>query len=499
MKERRPEPSSGLHGLGRDAGWTVATLVVSSGTYVFLAGLAVRSLGKVGFGVFAILTVASSVLTLVDFGLGLTITRATAQSRSGLTEHDPSALRDLVFIANGAYAILGLITLAIFMTAAFFLPSIGGIELKELRLTAALIGTALALSLGTAGWPAVATGARDFKWLGIATMLGSISNAAVVVGSISKIGMAALGLGQLAAVLSSRTILGFRLKSSIDWFRMRIRRPSREGITQVGLVALPLLILAGAGRVIELTDLVVMTSFVSVSATGSYRLGSLLPAQALSFLYKAYDVAFPRLAGASWQDQEDSIRWLSKVACYLGGLGFTWMILSRADAIVLLAGGQDLLAEKILLIFGLVWLANIPAHGLALLVIARGLQSRLVPLVIGETVANIVLSVVLVKVIGPAGVAAATLVTLGISNLLILPALLRSELRAPASFMLWCGLVPAAAGALAAMASLATRALPSPALRLGAGGALAILAASVFGALLTGPSGRSRLKGMLAR
>ena len=119
----------------------------------------------------------------------------------------------------------------------------------------------------------------------------------------------------------------------------------------------------------------------------------------------------------------------------------------RDDVVVVIVGHSSHLASLVLVVFCAAWIANIPVHGLALLLIARGRQGSFIPLVAAEAMANIVLTVCFVEAFGPIGAAEATLLTIAVSNLLILPYVVRREFGFSTFRVVWWnGAVPVAVG-----------------------------------------------------
>jgi O-antigen/teichoic acid export membrane protein len=142
---------------------------------------------------------------------------------------------------------------------------------------------------------------------------------------------------------------------------------------------------------------------------------------------------------------------------------FATVIVLRVEVVVVVTGHASALGESVLVVFCCVWLANVPVHGLNLLLIARGRQKVFIWLVGVEASANLVLTIVFAVVIGPIGAAYATLVTIVVSNVILFPHIVRHEISSGAARRtVMKALAAIAAGG--ASAALAT----SPALEFGA-------------------------------
>jgi O-antigen/teichoic acid export membrane protein len=203
-----------------------------------------------------------------------------------------------------------------------------------------------------------------------------------------------------------------------------------------------MLLLSLAGQVIAWIDVVAIGAIVGASTAALYRVGSSVPGQAIGLVYRAFDVSYPRLSAGddAWQLRATTL--LTRVACAGSGVAFAGLIALRGDIVRILTGGSSGLAQLVLIILSLTWAANVPAHGLGLLAVARGRQSFFAPLVCVEAAVNVALTILLVRLWGAPGAAWATLVTLAVSNLLILPMLLRRVMQGSLSLVLGHGLAP---------------------------------------------------------
>lgn len=197
--------------------------------------------------------------------------------------------------------------------------------------------------------------------------------------------------------------------------------------------------------------------------------------------------------------QENATHFLTRIAAFVSGTLFAVFMVFRRDIAILVIGHQSDLAESIFVIFCLVYLANVPVHGLNLLLIARGRQKKFVWIVGLEAILNIMLTIVFVLVIGPVGAAYATLLTLVVSNLIVFPIVVRREFSDRTAERTVVGSLGATVlGAVLAIIGAL------PVVSLGPG-LVRLLAASLLGgglSLLVGliiikTSGRRRLKTML--
>ncbi len=498
-----PGPSV-VTGLGRGMVWRYTQAAAAAAASLFTAGYALRHLGAADYGIFALALSVSAFLALLDFGLSLTVVRAAAieHAGGGTAQHHS---REDIWAAHAAYFALGGVAMAVVVGLAAFLPGLfprSGSSPGEVRVTVLLVGMSVAVFLGTSAFNGMAYGRRNFAVITGAITAGAAANVLCVVLLTPRLGLPSLAIGQLASVVVNRLILAAWLRRNVSWFRLRPSRPSWAGILRVSRSALPLLIVSIGGQFIATTDLVLLGFLTTAASVGLYRVGSVIPFQAVNVLYQGYDVVFPSLAATTdLRAQEDAARFLTRVAAYVAAIAFGVMAFLRNDIVALLVGHSSPLAANVLAIFCAVWLVNVSVHGLALLLIARGLQRLQARLVIVEIVVNLSLTVVMVETLGPVGGAIASLAAVLFSHWVLLPWKVDKELREPlGSTMLRDALLATAVGLAVAALPCAAVAPLSPSLpRMLLGGLLAVVTAAVTGAALLRRQGRQRLIVMLRR
>jgi O-antigen/teichoic acid export membrane protein len=500
-----PREAAKASSIGRNIIWSYGGQAGSLLSSVVIAAVAFRSLGAPGFGVYALVVSVTNLLGTANFGLNAAVVQATSRDDPAFEEESRKQARRDVEVAHAAYVVLG--GVALVGTAVILLvvthmnvnPHARGDYLPAMVL---LLGAATAATLGTSAFAGIPVGRRRFAVNMVSTLAGSAVNVLVVITMLGTIRAAALGAGQLASIVASRLVNYVWLRREEPWFRIVPPRARRVELRRVAVFALPLLVISVGGQVIATTDLLVVGAVASASAVALYRIGSLAPNQASIVLFTGVDTGFPVLAATpDPAEQERTARFLSRLACFSAGVVYGAMMLFRADVLRILSGHSSALGENVLLVFAGVWLVNVPVHCIALLLIARGRQRAFAPLVAGEVIANVALTVVLAIVIGPLGAAIATLVTIFLSNQLLLPRILRGELVSAsprvvsAEGVLWLvgGVLMAACGASGFLF------LQAGVLRLALGTVAACVAGAIGGGLVLRSGGRAELVALLKR
>lgn len=496
------EASATVTGLGRGIGWNYARLGSLAITNLVSATLVLRNLGPAEFGVFALITGASGFMNMLGLSLGLSVVRAAAQQHVG-TGQEVAARRDLL-AANGVYVALAGLAALVMASLAVTLPAL--IELDEsarssVRGTALLVGAALAVSLATSALAGLATGQQDFRALAVAACVGSTVNVTAVAFLVNRIGLTALGWAELASAVCSSAVMWRWARKHAKWFRLRPGRIHPSDARRVLAGAMPLILVGVGGQVITTTDLFILGGFYSPAVVGLYKSGSLLPTHAVGVLYQGYSVALPALAAANEQrTQEKTVAVLTRVGGYVAGLSFGTIALLRRDVLQILTGGSAALAETILLLFCALYLVTMVAHGISLLLIARGKQRRFVWPTLLEIIVNGALTFLFIHLFEAKGAAIATLVTLGVSHLFLVPVVAKHEFVDGTTRILAAGWLAVTFGVMVAgIAFLPFGRMPPSALRLLAVASFTGVAGALTGLLLLRSRGRRELVLLMRR
>lgn len=432
---------SGAEGMARDAVWSYAALGMTLASMFLITALGFRELPDRLMGIYSIATATTALMAVVDPAVSLGISRNVARLLAG--KGDPDEERSFVATGHSVLVALGLGATVLAAVLGPLAHAVGLVSLPPgVWLMLALLGVSFAVQISTATWPAVLTGVRDFSGLAVAALVLSVSLLIIAAATLPTIGVAGLGIAHAGAMLLRSGYLWWRVRRMAPWASMVPARPTRRGVRILTVFALPMLLLSIAAQLMSWIDMLVLGSMAGAGIAALYRVGSLVPGQVVMLLYRAFDVAFPRLSAGEEDWQMRATALLTRVFSAGAAVCLAGLIAVRQEVVVVLTGERSPLAEAVLVIFAAAWAANVPAHGLGLLAIARGRQGAFIPIVFSEAAANTVLTVLLVRLWGPTGAAWATLVTLAVSNLAVLPYLLRRTMPGSLTLVIRDGLVP---------------------------------------------------------
>ena len=488
------EPSSGAtpsaRSLARHAAWNYGALALQLGSSLALVALAFRRLPDAQVGQFALAAVTVGLVQILDPAAGYVMSTVVAERDAGRPAqdqvlHDVQAGLRTVAVGLATVTALGVL-LAGGLTATFDGPAV-----------VMVAGVALAgcVALASASLPATAVGLGDYRGLCGASAITAGATLAVAWLLLTPTGLAALGLALLAGQVGGRAWLLWRLRHEPS------RIPAPTGLA--GLAAVRALwrscgsiyLSALAAQLLSFSDLWTVGALRGAGPAAAYRAGSMIPTQAASLFYRVYDVLYPRLprmrAAAS---QERAIALASRVFCASAGCMFTALFLERDPLTRALVGRPDVLTQQVFAVFCLIWLVNVPVHGLSLLLISRGRNRVLTPVVLVEAGTNIVVSIGLVVLLGPIGAAVGTLATMAISNLVVMPWIIRDlvpgALRTTGLGAACCLLGVGVGAALQTPAAVTVHGLPGAA----AVGAAALLSIAAAVWVAAGRAGRQILR-----
>ena len=435
------EPAGGASGLARDAAWSYLPLATSLLCSTFIIAMGFRYLPDRQMGVYAIATSTMTLLAVVDPAIALGMSRNVARLAAGRG----NAEEQRRFIASGHSVLvaLGVGVIILGICTAVIVRIFAPAQLStQVGVLLGLLVITFAVQIATALISATLMGYSDYFGIAVGGTVTGATTLTVVALTLPQLGLVGFGLGALTGLLAGRGFLLWRFRRIPLRPSIRPRWPSRHDLRALSAFVVPMLLLSLAGQLISWIDVVAIGAIVGASAAALYRIGSSIPGQAVGLIYRAFDVSFPRLSAGDEEWQLRATTLLTRVACAGSGVAFAGLIALREDVVRVLTGGSNELAQLVLIILSLTWAANVPAHGLGLLAIARGRQSFFTPLVCAEAAANVALTILLVRLWGAPGAAWATLMTLAVSNLLILPMILRRVVHGSMSIVLGHGLLP---------------------------------------------------------
>lgn len=396
--------------------WNLIAWIALVGYNFGLGGLVFRRLGSAEFGLWAAIISIRWVVVVLGGGLAFWVGRHAA-----LAEEDPSTRQRL---SNRLWLNLGLGLLVLLVgLAANGAPSL------LLRLTGAAANTSRWVTLlvvvdaavALAMSPMAALLRRRMRYRAAALAIVSQSAVALVM-AWSLIGRWGL-LGAGIAVLASRFVAAsicaaFASTSNLQRWSARSAIASLRELVRFDA---PLYVVTVSSGLLIAVDVLIVAGFYGAGAAASYGLGAAIAAMAAALLFAILDLAFMRLTQAQTSEAARLVRWMLIIGAALGALGFGAIALNGGALLRVWVNSAPSLAVLVLITYSAARLLSVPGHVIATAAVARNQQATIARVVIGEAIANVALSTLLAATYSSIGPAVASLITVFVFRVVILP------------------------------------------------------------------------------
>ena len=421
--------------------------------------ITLHALGDEGFGIWAFIGALTIYLSVLDLGVGPSIIRFAAEARGRKSPEDTS-----VVASNGLvlYALIALATLPIGVVLAWLVPEL--ITTPDDLVWPARISTLLLVLSIAARFPLglfnnLLVAQQRFDLLNLANFVGTVLYAAVVAVFLPHGG----GLILLGALTFGVTLL--RLGLPLVWLRrelpdLRLSRAlvSRRRLRELTAVSWSNFLVHLASKVVFATDVVVVGIVLGAQAATVYAIPAKLFALAFGLGNVGSSLLYPAFAEHEGAGESARQRRL-----LLAGLrGGTAAAVLLAFPLLLIpdqliegwvgAGYGE--SSAVMALLALVLLVHQPIYLVTQFLIARARQHEIARVLVGASVANIVLSVVLASTVGVWGVALSTLVTDVGVLLYVVPVLVAPAASLRVATVAWATFKPVIPGAVAALVVL---------------------------------------------
>lgn len=422
-----------------DSGWSAIAWVALAALSFASSAIIFRHTGQEAYGVWATIAALRGLVTFLDGGLALGVARDAARAVVDIHE-----ARARIAAARRLYLVLGIAGSAVGVAASDVPGSILGLEgaaRAAARIVTVLVAVDTGLALAMSPYAAILRGRREFRVLAFGSVAQAVIGTALVIVLTPHFGLVGSAGALLAARLAPSVAYVWRLQSS---HRHLLRGGPGGAHRSVLRFATPVWIIALGTQIGLGTDVPIVGAVYGASTASAYALGSLLAATAAGLLYVVIDATFPRLAAAASGALEQQLPRLMLGGTTLGMLGFATLALTGEAVVDSWVGTAPTLSLQVLWIYAAARMLNVPTHILSIAAIARDRHTVLAPIVIGEAVASLLMSIILATLWNPLGPAVGTLATIVVSNVVVIPAILLRRLGVP-----WAAAaIPALAGML---------------------------------------------------
>lgn len=392
---------------------------------LLLSPFVVHHLGNTGYGIWTLVLAITGYFGMLDFGIRSSVGRFVARY---LALAEPRNVNRTVSNAIAVLTCGSILTVLASAAMALALPMFGlSAHYQAAGRTAlflAALNIALALPMGVFGGVLVALERYDIlSRIGIAA---SLVQAALTVIVLNR----GYGIVALAVVALFVTAVQYGV---IAWFAKRLYAPLRVGWDLVDTTGRKELLSFSAYRFVYIvanqlifyTDTIVVGAFLGAAAITPYAIAGSLITRGRDVVSLATDTLYPAASRMDGLNDRTGITNLYAVcttlALLLGlplCLGFLFL---GKQFITLWMGREYVFSATILAILAIPQFTSMPQHSSSLVLASMARHKTLAFIAIAEGIANLALSIVLVRKIGIIGVAWGTVIPHLITTAVVIP------------------------------------------------------------------------------
>jgi len=375
----------------------------------------VSHLGKSAYGLWGLTTSVTTYFTVLQLGYGGAIVKFVAEFRA---RRNAEALNEVISTMFFVYSAIGVTAYLAAMVIAYFLPQLFNFEPGQApigQMVLLITSAQIALYFPFSVYGGVINGFERFY---VNNVVGTVSNIAAAAAQVLVLH---LGYGLVEVVMATTTLrtlpfIVYRFNAQRTFPEMRIRlayfRPNR--LRDLTGFSAYLAIIDWASRLNYATDLVVIGMFLTTAAAGVYSVGQRLTDAMLKVTSQLHTLLFPVVVQRAATGEAGAQRNLMvKATRFQLAIAVCLATAASADGDVLIRAyfGRDYEASVIILqllsyvVVLRAWMA-MPSTVLK----GTGHQRYVAVTSTVCAVANLLLSVVLVKLLGITGVALGTVV-----------------------------------------------------------------------------------------
>jgi O-antigen/teichoic acid export membrane protein len=391
----------------------------------FLSPFILHRLGDDAFGLWILIFSLTGYYGLFDFGIRSSIVKYVSEF---VAKHDDEELARIVNTALFGYGCLALVLLLLTGLGSWYVGSIFHIPPQQVhtaRLLFLIVGTAVALGFPLSVFAGILEGLQKFYRLYLTQAVCTAVRAALIVLALTH-GRGLLTIAFITVIipLSSNVVYAEMVRRALplQWGAKFIERRTFRRIVSYGSVSFTILI---AGKLRFGTDAAIIGAFLSASAITFFSIGSKLVDYATELVDGMANIFLPMSSHFDAVGQMDRLRQVFVLGNRVCGLVMfpicAGLIVLGRSLIEVWVGPKYLSSYWILLLL-LVPKSLFRAQAASIRVLFGMARHRTLAFVfVIEGVANIVLSILLIRPWGIVGDAVGTAIPLLCTSLFFLP------------------------------------------------------------------------------
>jgi len=393
---------------------------------IFLSPYILHRLGDTAFGLWILIFSLTGYYGLFDLGIRSSIVRYVARFAATREQEE---LDRLVSTALASYSCIGMLTMLITLVVAWFVTAIFKIPLEFLttaRWLLLIVGAAVSLGFPFAVFSGILEGLQRFYLLNFTSISATLLRALLIVVALRD----GRGLLTVALITVCIPLLGGLINAAAVFrlipLRLGIRSVRRSTLRQIASYSGTTFVIIVAGRLRFKTDALVIGTFLSAAAVTYFTIGARLVDYATEVVQSMAQIFVPM------SSQSDAVGDLGRLRqIFVAGNRMCALVIFPITAILIVLGksvieawmGARYVAASypILLILLIPSTLMIMQAASSRVLFGMGKHQMLAKVTLAEGIANLVLSILLVRKYGIVGDALGTAIPLSCTVLFFLP------------------------------------------------------------------------------
>jgi len=393
---------------------------------IFLTPYILHRLGDTAFGLWILIFSATGYYGLFDLGIRSSIIRYVAKYVATDAQEE---LNRLVNTAMFSYGGIALVTMAItviasvYVTKIFRIPGEFGETARWLLL---MVGTSVSLGFPLGVFGGILEGLQRFYLLNFTSISSMLLRALLIVIALEH----GRGLLTIAFITVSLPLLGGLINGVAVFWHLRLRLGasyvSRSSLRQIASYGGTTFLILVAGRLRFKTDALVIGTFLSATAVTYFTIGSRLVEYSTELVHSMAQIFLPM---SSQSDALGDLARLRKIfvagnrmcALVILPVCAIWVILGKSVIEAWVGARYVATSYPVLLILLFPSTMMLMQTASSRVLFGMGKHQMLAKVTLAEGIANLVLSVLLVRKFGIVGDAIGTAIPLSCTVLLFIP------------------------------------------------------------------------------
>ena len=403
------------------AGYAVTLLVG-----FLLAPFVVHHLGTSNYGTWTLLSSLTGYFGLLDLGLRASVGRFVARHMALSDEAEVNQTISNALALLGAAGVIAFLA-AIILSSHTEIFHIEGPFQSDARLALLIAGAAIAIALPMSVFNAVLFSLERFDVITGITILGALTRTTLILSALSRgHGMVALAVVTRCCPAASNNILAaLCAKKMYPPLRPRLAFIERAGCKQLLTFGSYRFIWIVANQLIFYTDSVVIGIFLNTAAITYYAIAGSLINYGRNIISVTADTFAPMASHLDAHSDAAGLRNLlvdgTRITLTIGlplCMGFLFL---GKQFIVLWMGPAYAVSSIYLIVLAIPQFTSMPQYISAMILVGMARHRKLAFVVMAEGIANVLLSIILIRRVGLIGVAWGTAIPHLLSTGVVIP------------------------------------------------------------------------------